>query len=272
LPGAKDPDEFLRAQGLDQWKQQVQNSMPLVAFKLQRAMDKYKDGVMTKDAVLEDVLPALAAMSGELEKNEAVKMVAAKLFTSYHVVTEELQKFTNEKRKKTVKSDKIVNNKHNTNNLKFGSDFSSRAEYGLVRLILEHDQIIGTIADTLPGNFFHDDFYREIYKIVGDLYQQSFSYHIASVFDYLEDEGQKRLGAMLMDPLPGENHELLLQGYMMAIKRRQLLEQRQQLQDALAMAEKNGDHEEVVRLLREIVCTNQTLKGGEMSHEQGELQ
>lgn len=264
LPEGKDPDEFLRTRGLDQWKQQVEKATPLVEFKLQRAMAKYNEGSVAKDAVLEEVLPALAAIPGELEKNEAIRLVAAKLFTSYHVVMEKIQKFTNNNRKNAVKPDKIANNKHNISNIKFNGDFGKRAEYGLIRLILEDEKLIDTVAGVLPGNFFQDDFCCEVYEKILDIYKQSLSYTLSAVFDYLEEEYQKRLSAMLMEPVPGENPELLLHGYITAIKRRQLQEQRRQLQDALAVAEKTGDHDEMARLLREIDCTNQTLKGGEM--------
>ncbi|TYO97282.1 DNA primase [Desulfallas thermosapovorans] len=264
LPEGKDPDEFLRTRGLDQWKQQVEKATPLVEFKLQRAMARYQGGSVAKDAVLEEVLPALAAIPGELEKNEAIRLVAAKLFTGYHVVVEKLQKFTNNNRKNAVKPDKIANNKHNISNIKFNGDFGKRAEYGLIRLILEDEKLIDTVAGVLPGNFFQDDFCREVYDKILDTYKQPVSYTLSVVFDYMEEEYQQRLSAMLMEPVPGENTELLLHGYITAIKKRQLQDKSRQLQDALAVAEKTGDRDEMVRLLQEIGSINQTLKGGEM--------
>ncbi|WP_347490631.1 DNA primase [Desulfoscipio sp. XC116] len=272
LPEGKDPDEFLRLRGLDQWKRQVENATPLVEFKLQRALAKYTDGPMAKDAILEEVLPALAAMPGELEKNEAIRLIAARLFTSYHAVAEELQRFSNSNRKKTTKPDKITKIKHNINSKKLGIDFGKRAEYGLIRLILEDPKIIDTVASELPGNFFQDVFCYEVYAKILNIYKRSLSYTLSAVFDYLEEEYQEKLGAMLMEPVPGENPELLLHGYIAAIRRRQLLEHRGQLQDALAGAEKAGDQDEIIRILREIGFTDQTLKGGECCHEQGRLQ
>ncbi len=264
LPESKDPDEFLRARGLDQWKQQLENATPLIEFKIRRALAKYKNGAMFRDAVLEEILPALATMSGELEKNEAIRLVAARLFTSYHVVAEQLQTFSNNNPKKATEPDKIAKNKHNINIKRINTDFGKKAEYGLIRLILEDNKLIDTVADALPGIFFQDDFCREIYAKILDIYKRSYSYTLSAVFDYLEEEYQKKLSAMLMEPVCGENHELLVQGYINAIKRRQLLAHRRQLQDALAVAEKAGDYEETTRILREIGFADQTLKGGEM--------
>ncbi|KAF1084061.1 DNA primase [Sporotomaculum syntrophicum] len=264
LPEGKDPDEFLRARGLDQWRQQVENATPLVEFKIQRALAKYQNGPLFRDAVLEEVLPALATMSGELEKNEAIRMVAARLFTSYHVVAEQLQRFTNNNRKNTTTPDKIAKIKHNINNKIINADFGKKAEYGLMRLILEDKKLIDTVASALPGNFFQDEFCREIYTKILALYKRSYSYALSAVLDYLEEEYQKKLSAMLMEPIPGENPDVMVHAYIDAIKRRQLQEKRRQLQDALAIAEKAGDDEEIIRILREIGFTDQTLKGGEM--------
>jgi len=264
LSEGKDPDEFLRARGVEQWKHLVENATPLIEFKIQRALAKYNNVAMFRDAVLAEVLPALATLSGELEKNGAIHMVASRLFTSYHVVAEELQKFSNNSRKKTNEPDKIVKNKHNINIKRNYTDFGTKAEYGLIRLILEDNVLIDKVADALPGNFFQEDFCREIYDKIVDIYNRSNSYTLSAVLDYLEEEYQKKLSAMLTEPVPGENHELLIQGYINAIKRRQLLTYRRQLQEALAVAEKAGDEEEIIRILREIGFTDQTLKGGEM--------
>ncbi|WP_041284802.1 DNA primase [Desulfoscipio gibsoniae] len=264
LPEGKDPDEFLRARGLDQWKRQVENATPLVEFKIQRALAKYNNGPLARDAVLEEVLPALAAMPGELEKNEAIRLVAARLFTSYHVVAEQLQKFSNSNRKKTTKPDKIAKIKHNINNKRIANDFGKKAEYGLIRFILEDNKVIDLVAGALPGNFFQDDFCREVYAKIIDAYNRSYAHTSSVVLDHLDEEYQKKLSAMLIEPVPGENPELIVKGYINAIKKRQLLEHRRQLQDALAGAEKAGDYNEIIRILQEIGFTDQTLKGGEM--------
>lgn len=264
LPEDKDPDEFLRTRGLDRWRQQVENATPLVEYKIQRALAKYKNGLLFKDAVLEEVLPALAMISGELEKNEAIRLVAAKLFTSYHVVAEQLQKFSNNNRKNVTTPDKIAKIKHNINIKRINADFGRKAEYGLIRLILEDNKFIDIVASALPGNFFQDEFCREIYTNILNIYNNSYSYTLSALLDYLEDEYQKKLSAMLMEPIPGENSELMVYAYINAIKRRQLQEKRRQLQGELAIAEKAGDDEEIIRILREISFTDQTLKGGEM--------
>ncbi|SFR00177.1 DNA primase [Desulfoscipio geothermicus] len=267
LPEGKDPDEFLRARGPEAWKRQVENAVSLVEYKLQVALEKYKNAPSGKEAVLEEVLPTLAVINGELEKNEAVKLVAARLYTSYHVVAEELRKFTDNQRKKATNPDKIVKNKHNINIRKNVVDFGERAEYGLLRLMLEDTDTINIITDTLPGNFFKNSFCRGVFAKMLEIVRQSPANTLSVLLDYLDDEYQQRLSALLMEPLPGDNLEEMLHGFISAIKRRQLMEYRHELQTALTGAEKSGNLEEIIRILREIDLTDKTLKGGKCCNE-----
>lgn len=265
LPEGKDPDEFLRARGVDEFRRQIERATPLVEFRLQKALEKKGDRPFSKEAVLEEMLPVLVAMNSELERNEAVKLVAARLYTGYHVVADELKRFSNQQRKKWTKSDNITNNKHNIIS-KNRSDFGARAEFGIMKLVLEDAGRVGAVAGELPGNFFRDPFCRRVYEKLLACYEQP-GFSVSVLFDYLEEEDQQRLSALLMEPVPGEDIEAMLAGYIAAIRRRELLETRNRLQASLAEAEDAGDRDEVARILHQINAIDRSLKGGKMCHE-----
>ncbi|WP_169726472.1 DNA primase [Desulfotruncus alcoholivorax] len=250
LPEGKDPDEFLRARGHEEWQHQVEKAMPLVEFKLQMALEKYKNVAASKDAILEEVLPNVAAISAELEKTEAIQMVASRLYTSFHAVAEELHRFCKNNPKKRTNPDKIAKNKHNIirkNRIKFGD----KAEYGLLRIMLEDASTITKVASEIKGNFFIDTFCSCVYDHLLEISASSF-YSPSALFDRLEEEHQQKLGMLLMEPIPGEDIKALLPGYIAAIKRKRLLQYRNELVIALANAEKSGNSEEVDRILHEI--------------------
>ena len=250
LPEGKDPDEFLRARGHDEWQLQVERAVPLVDFKLQMALEKYKDISASKDAILEEVLPSIAAMRTELEKTEAIQMVASRLYTSFHGVAEELHRFYKNNPKKGTNPDKIVKNKHNIirkNRINFGD----KAEYVLLRIMLEDAGTITEVVSELKGNFFKDPFCSCVYDQLLETHVSS-SYSPAALFDRLEEEHQQKLGMLLMEPIPGEDATALIPGYIAAIKRKRLLQYRNELVMALANAEKSGNREEMDRILHEI--------------------
>jgi DNA primase len=117
--------------------------------------------------------------------------------------------------------------------------------------MLEDTSVIDSVAGALPGNFFRDSFCNKVYEIMLNIYKHP-SYASSVLFDYLEEEHQQKLGMLLMEPVPGEDVEGMMAGYINAIKRRQLLEYRDKLIAALAEAEKSGNREEMVRILHEI--------------------
>ena len=265
LPRGKDPDEFLHEQGAVKFRRQVEQAEPLVEFRLRKAAEKYGSNAYSKEAVLGEMLPVLDAMQSEVEKSEAMKLVASRLHINYHVLAEECRRFSNQQRKKRTKSDNITNNKHNIISKK-RDDFGERAELGLLKLMLEDEDRIDPISMALPGNFFKNPFCRGVYDKILDLKKQG-SVHSSVLFDYLEEENQRKLGALLMEPVPGDNLDNIMAGYISAIKRRQRMEQCLELQAALVEAEKTGDFTEEQRILSKLHSLNTLLKGGKSSYE-----
>jgi len=265
LPEGKDPDEFLQARGAEDFRLQIEQAMPLVEYRLKQAMEKHGHTPFKKEAVLGEMLPVLAAMNSELERTEGIKLVASRLVTGYHVIAEELTRFSNQQRKKWTKSDNITNNKHNIINRE-RSDFGARAELGLLKLMLEDTGRLNQVTGALPGNFFKNQFCRGIYnKVLGLMQHPNFS--LSVLLDYLEEDEQQQLGALLMEPFPGDNIDAILADYIAAIKRRELMQSRNNLQAVLVDTEKSGDREEMTRILQQISAIDRTLKGGEMCHE-----
>jgi len=265
LPEGKDPDEFLRARGAGDFKQQIEQATPLVEYRLKQAMEKHGNTPFNKEAVLGEMLPVLAAMNSELERSEGVKLVSSRLYTGYHVIADELTRFSAQQRKKWTKSDNITNNKHNIINRK-KSDFGERAELGLLKLMLENTGKISQVTGELPGNFFKNPFCYGVYDKVLAIIQNS-GFSLSALLDYLEEDEQQQLSALLMEPFPGDNIDAILAGYIAAIKRRELMQSRNALQAVLDDTEKSGDREEMARILQQISTIDRTLKGGKMCHE-----
>ena len=100
LPRGNDPDQFLHEQGAVEFQRQVEQAEPLVEFRLRKAAEKYGNNVYSKEAVLGEMLPVLDAMQSEVEKSEAVKLVASRLHINYHALVEECRRFSSQQRKK----------------------------------------------------------------------------------------------------------------------------------------------------------------------------
>lgn len=59
LPGAKDPDELVRAEGPEAFSAALEQKEPLFEWVIRRKLDAYGTSTMSRDRVLEEVLPML---------------------------------------------------------------------------------------------------------------------------------------------------------------------------------------------------------------------
>ncbi|MEQ1504370.1 MAG: DNA primase [Myxococcota bacterium] len=62
LPGGKDPDECLRVEGAEAFHRALANKEPLLEWVMRRKLEQYGDGAMSRDRLLDEVVPMLARL------------------------------------------------------------------------------------------------------------------------------------------------------------------------------------------------------------------
>lgn len=94
IPERKDPDEYIKAYGVDAFKDLLANAGNGFAFRLSQAEKKYPgDGMDQKLNVLNEVMPYLAKMRHAAELDMAIRHTANKLFLSEQAVKNELHAY-----------------------------------------------------------------------------------------------------------------------------------------------------------------------------------
>lgn len=255
LPEGKDPDEFISLYGAERWQELVERAEHLIEYKLRQALKRF--GFASKAAALEEILPDLAGLKSEVERAEAVKLVAAMLHTSWDAVAGELRRFIDGNRKKWPKSDKIAKNKHN---IKYEQKSARwRAESVILRILLENANLINDVVDVLGKDIFQDPSFARIFKeLMGVAYRPG--YRPAVLFDYLSEDDQKVLSALLMEEIPGKDPVEILPAYVEALIRCRREEYRAQLMRQLAEAQRAEDRVMEAELMRKIKQTFQISK------------
>jgi DNA primase len=72
LPNGQDPDDFIRANGLESYNQQRGNAFPHLQFVLQNAVRERNLGLARQKAeAIEDVLPVISAVRNSIQKRES---------------------------------------------------------------------------------------------------------------------------------------------------------------------------------------------------------
>lgn len=80
LPDGKDPDEYIRAHGVEGFQRCIDEAMPLVEFKLRLAMDRNPGHTPeAKAKVLEAVARVLADLKNDVLREEYANMIAGRL-------------------------------------------------------------------------------------------------------------------------------------------------------------------------------------------------
>ena len=170
ITGAKDPDEFIRKFGPERFKMLLDGSFNDMEYSLMRIEQKYN--ISTDDGrlhYLREVCEYLGGI-GNLEREIYASRVADKLKIEKSAVINQTN--ASARRKNKLEKDKSfremanktagIGNKINperSSNLR-----ASNAEYALLALLFNHQDIIAKAAQILPPEQFVTDFGRRIYS------------------------------------------------------------------------------------------------------------
>ncbi len=80
-PEGKDPDEFIRENGADAYKEILLQAPLLVDFQIDSVLKSYKKGMspVEKNAIVKDVIPYLTEINNNIVRDEYTKIVATRL-------------------------------------------------------------------------------------------------------------------------------------------------------------------------------------------------
>lgn len=119
----------------------------------------------------------------------------------------------------------------------------------MLRLALEHQDIVNRIEAELGREFFQNPDYQVIFSAILELGAQVSA---ARLFDKLKEPQQKVLSELLVQEIPGENLDQIFNDLVSTIKRASGKARLEELLMQLAVAEKAGNTERVLRLRQEI--------------------
>ncbi len=252
IPDGKDPDQFIRRQGVQAWNSLVENAFSLVEYTLKKAIgQKEIRTVAEKVKIAQQVLPSLAGLQSEVEKEEGIKVLAKNLSLSWDTVAGELRRFEDLHRKKWPNPDNIAKRKHNILSREDQPDARDRAERGILRLVLEDPALGKVISEERGEILFHRPFHRKVFNLCLET-AGSRVYNPVMIFNHLASDEQELLSGLLMEEIPGGDRPQILRGLVGAIDRIEIKERKEQLLREISSAEKIGDQEQVTQLLRDL--------------------
>ncbi|MHB8158578.1 MAG: DNA primase, partial [Desulfocucumaceae bacterium] len=246
MPGGTDPDDFIRENGVEGWNKIISGSETLLEYKIRMAR---KERTEVSD-ILGEVLPNLTQIKSEIELEEGVKLVASRLGLSWEAVWGEIKRYKEKQRKTWVKPDKIAKNTHNIIKSAKPGDALSRAEAGILKIIVEKPEKLGIFRKALGDDYMEDPLNGDLYRAVARQIDAG-TFSPADLMNDLEERAAHLLGRLIVDKAEGPGDtEKIIDDYINVIIKSRQARKRMNLMQELADAEKNKDIEHVNQILK----------------------
>ncbi len=262
VPDGKDPDEFIRKNGPEAFQKLIaEKALSLVEFKMAQAADKFDLTTVTgKTSALAEVLPNLDKVHSAVEREEYLRVLGQELNLSWETILGELRNYREEQQKSRRSRDKYVKNRNNTLDMRpvaaskpvVKLDGLKKAEYTLLRLILENKSNLDYVETNLGLNGLRDPQLKQIAQIYQEQVRARGECFPSDIYSLLpEEELSSVLSRVLMLEVPLVNSQETLSGCIKVIRGAGAEDRKGQLLKELADAEKVGDWQLVAQLMAE---------------------
>ncbi|SHH71000.1 DNA primase [Desulfosporosinus lacus DSM 15449] len=270
LTGAKDPDEFLKRYGVEDFEKALSQVLTYVEFKYRTIVQETPpQTIQEKAELVVRLAPDILKVSSPIEREGYERFLSLELGLTLEAVQREIARLEQKKPKKEqlheYSQQKQVSSGKNRDNIKDEIIYKEdtmppsptvylgvyRTERLLLRLIIENISHLPRIKAKLGESFWKIPEHQQI-------------------FNYLNQEGklpvhsdenvQSRLASLLLEELDISQTERLLDDCIKGILSTQAEERVEDLQARMATLEKSGDMAGAMALLKEI---GERLKRGE---------
>lgn len=194
LPENLDPDDFMKKEGVAQFKKLINNSLTSTDFKIQLKKESYDlNNHEDKINFLKDVSKLLKEIKSPVELEVYINRVSKETNISTQVIKQEINK-DSIKPYKPNQTNNFVFNKQQPNKTGISrvqymlKPAHLTAEKELLNLIINDDDIYNAVKDKFKAEDFLDPIYRKLALLVYDYYQQDGSLEREEILSHFEDE------------------------------------------------------------------------------------
>ena len=182
LPQGSDPDDFLRAQGVEKFQREISQSLSLIDYRIKLVSQttdlNSSEGKVT---LVEEVLPTIARIKNLIEQKEEIKKISKLISVDEETLLLELGRIN----RKTYHWEEPSYKEELARDFRDSSSHQGilKAEKGLVQVMLNYPEEIETIKiEVTPEDFLVNDF-SKIVKIIYELYDKKEPIEPAIIMD-----------------------------------------------------------------------------------------
>ena len=238
IPGAKDPDEFIKAKGAEAFRRLIERSEGHNAYRLEQIADKFD---LTEDeqrvAFVQEAARMVAAIDNEVERDVYAGRVVKMAGITQDAMKVEVRRALQVRRKRKTNAEhravrSVAQNVQPKDRMLHYPDIrAGRAEEGVLALLFTEPSLVPLITKQLRPEDFSAPVLAKIYTHALELESQGIPVSIAGFEGYLEDGELALLSEILSRPLTAlEGRQRALNDYIEIMNERRtqrMLEQPQ---------------------------------------------
>jgi DNA primase len=220
LPDCKDPDEYIRKHGADDFRKVVSQAVSVVEFRLRHVM-AHSDvsGLEGRLKALSEMLPILATIKNTAERSAYVSKVAQLLSVSENDILVELGK----------KSRWPVNQPSSGRTVRSVvrqvDDAGRRAGRVIIRMVWDEPAILDHFVSLVPMESVPDEIHKRILEALYEKYRAGEKISDIMGLANLGDEAVEELSRAVVEDLGEEDHSVLYEACVRQLRRNYLVSQ-----------------------------------------------
>lgn len=204
IPGAKDPDEFIKEKGADAYRKLIERSESDNAYRLETIAAKYDlDEDEERVQFLHDAAAMLARIDGAVEREVYAGRAAKMARVTLDAMDVEVRQALAARRKKQKSDERrevravVSAAQPRDRTLQYTNVRSAKAEEGILRLLFADDGLTDEIAALVTPQEFTSQVLQKIFAHALTLHRQGHRVTVAAFEGYLEENEMQHLTAVL---------------------------------------------------------------------------
>ena len=185
----KDPDEFIKAMGAEEYQKRIDNAENSFLFEI-RIMQKDHDmnDPESKTAFYNEIAKKLLGFSEELERNNYIEAVAQK----YNISFEDLRKLVNNLAMKGGVVNKPTQLKSGIHENKKKEDGRKQSQKLLLTWLIEDTRLFRIVSSHIVPEDFTEDLYHKVAATLFEQFQTAGTVNPAKIISMFEDEEEQK--------------------------------------------------------------------------------
>lgn len=204
VPGAKDPDEFVRSQGVAAFEKVLNEAVDGLDFQITETIKKFDiSSVNGKIDAIKEITKFLLECSNEIETDEQIRKIAQRLVIDEVLIKEEYRKAQRFRRRRSFSENISITEKDTT-----VSVIENKSEKFLVALLLQDIDLLPKCQKILETLEWQNQNLSKIYKLICSYVEKN--QNLNDLSNELDDEQNSLLVSLKIETLPsGDKNKIL---------------------------------------------------------------